>query len=77
MAAQLGNVGVPVIRGTHMGKLVRTAFWLAAFICASVASAVQAGSRNLADHGGDGGSSFTLDCGDEQVLIGVRVRRGD
>lgn len=57
---------------------VRTVFWLAALSCALVPSAVQAGSTNLPSHGGSttAGSSFTLDCGDDFVLVGVRARKG-
>ena len=60
-----------------MTNLLRTAFILAtAFSCTFFAPPVRAGSVNLPEHGGDTGSSFPpLDCGDDQVLVGVRVRK--
>jgi hypothetical protein len=48
-----------------------------AFGCAGFALLVHAGSFNLPAHGGSGGNSFSLDCGDDKVLIGVRGRKGD
>jgi hypothetical protein len=50
--------------------------WVVAFAFAFTftftdAALVQAGSFNLPAHGGDGGSSFSLDCGNDKVLIGV------
>lgn len=38
---------------------------------------VHAGVTNLPTHGGTGGTSFNLDCGNDQVLVGVRGRKGD
>lgn len=38
--------------------------------------AVQAGSANLPTHGGNGGDDFSIDCGDDAVLVGVSGRKG-
>jgi hypothetical protein len=52
--------------------------WLATLGSAAVSSAVQAGTITMVDHGGSptAGSDYSIDCGDDLVLIGVRVRKG-
>ena len=44
--------------------------------CAAFPLLVQSGSSNLPAHGGGGGNSFSLDCGDAGVLVGVSGRSG-
>src|SRR4051794_10584882 len=36
-----------------------------------------AASSNLPSHGGTNGESFSLDCGDDSVLVGMSGRTGD
>jgi hypothetical protein len=82
------NVGLPCpTRGRWAGALSWTsnkamkylARWVVAFAFtgAAFSISVQAGSFDLPTHGGGGGDSFRLNCGNDAVLVGVSGRAGD
>lgn len=50
--------------------------WLLVMTLLIFSAVTEAGTINLPAHGGNGGRYFTLDCGDERVLIGVSGRKG-
>ncbi|UCE32087.1 MAG: hypothetical protein JSW68_03925, partial [Burkholderiales bacterium] len=62
--------------GTAVSLTGRAVRLIAAVGCAAIPLLVQAGSTNLPMRGGGGGTTFTLDCGDDEVLIGASGRRG-